>query len=127
VQCAEKYINSTQFRGAEVSFGKKACAQFVSTALKDAGVLSNTILGVPALVTALKSKGYTQVTAPPFKGGDIVTWRTYDRNGDGRKDDDTHVGIMCFDGKALSNSSSQRMPRKHDVNYQPICKVLRKA
>lgn len=127
VQCAEKYINSTRFRGAEVSFGRKACAQFVSTALKDAGVLGNTILGVPALVTALKSKGYTQVTAPPFKGGDIVTWRTYDRNGDGRKDDDTHVGIMCFDGKALSNSSSARMPRKHDVYYSPICKVLRKA
>ena len=127
VKCAEKYINSTQFRGAEVSFGKKACAQFVSTALKDAGVLSNTILGVPDLVKALKGKGYSQVTAPPFKGGDIVTWRTYDRNGDGRKDDDTHVGIMCFDGKALSNSSSARMPRKHDVNYQPICKVLRKA
>jgi len=127
VQCAEKYINSTKFRGAEVNFGNKACAQFVSTALKDAGVLANTILGVPALVTALKSKGYAQVTAPPFKGGDIVTWRTYDRSGDGRKDDDTHVGIMCFDGKAIANSSSARMPKKNDVYYAPICKVLRKS
>lgn len=126
-QCAERYINSTQFRGPEVNGGRKACAQFISTALKDAGVLSSVILGVPALVTALRSKGYTQVTAPPFQTGDIVTWRTYDRNGDGRKDDDTHVGVMCADGKALSNSSSQRMPRKHDVFYAPICKVLRKA
>ena len=78
-------------------------------------------------MTALKSKGYTQVTAPPFKGGDVVTWRTYDRNGDGRKDDDTHVGIMCFDGKAIANSSSARMPKKNDVYYAPICRVLRKS
>jgi len=126
-QCAERYINSTQFRGPEVNGGRLACAQFVSTALKDAGVLTSQILGVPALVTALRSKGYSQVTAPPFQTGDIVTWRTYDRNGDGRKDDDTHVGVMCADGKALSNSSSQRMPRKHDVFYAPICRVLRKA
>ncbi len=126
-QCAERYINSTQFRGPEVNGGRLACAQFVSTALKDAGVLTSQILGVPALVTALRSKGYSQVTAPPFQTGDIVTWRTYDRSGDGRKDDDTHVGVMCADGKALSNSSSQRMPRKHDVFYAPICRVLRKA
>jgi len=125
VRCAEKYINSKQFRGAEVNYGTKACAQFVSTALKDAGVLNRVYLGVPDLVTALKGKGYSEVSAPPFKAGDVVTWRTYDRNGDGKKDNDTHVGIMCMDGKALSNSSSQRMPRKHDVFYAPICRVLR--
>lgn len=120
-------IGSTAFRGRDVRGGKVACAKVVSTALKNAGVIRNVILGVPALVSAVKSAGYKEVKAPPFKPGDIVTWRTYDRNKDGKKDNDTHIGIMDNNGQAISNSSSRRTPRKHNVYYAPICKVLRKA
>ncbi|HOD40819.1 MAG TPA: hypothetical protein PKL57_09690 [Candidatus Wallbacteria bacterium] len=120
-------LNSTAFRGADVKGGKVACAKVVSTALKNAGVINRVILGVPDLVSEVKRKGFKEVKAPPFKAGDIVTWRTYDRNKDGKKDNDTHIGIVDSNGQAISNSSSRRMPRRHGVNYAPICRVLRKA
>jgi len=127
VKSIKGLLNSTSFRGSDVQGGKVACAKVVSTALKNAGVLSKVILGVPELVTSLKNKGWKEVVAPPFKAGDVVTWKTYDRNRDGKKDNDTHVGIMSDDGKAISNSSSRRMPRSHSVYYAPICRVLRQA
>ncbi len=127
VRCAEKYIGSTRFRGPEVNYGNLACAQFVSTALKDSGALSRVQLGVLGVVADLKSRGWREVSAPPFKPGDVVTWKTYDRTGDGVKDNDTHIGIMGNDGQAISNSSSQKMPRRHSVYYAPICRVLRHA
>lgn len=127
VRCAERYIGSTRFRGPEVSYGRLACAQFVSTALKDAGALSRVQLSVRVVVADLKSRGWREVSAPPFRSGDVVTWKTYDYTGDGVKDNDTHVGIMGNDGQAISNSSSQKMPRRHSVYYAPICRVLRQA
>ncbi len=127
VRCAERYIGSTRFRGPEVNYGRLACAQFVSTALKDAGAVSRVQLGVVGVVADLKSRGWREVSAPPFQPGDVVTWKTYDRSGDGVKDNDTHIGIMGNDGQAISNSSSQKMPRRHSVYYAPICRVLRKA
>lgn len=127
VSSIKKLVGSTAFRGADVKGGKVACAKVISTALKNAGVIDKVILGVPALVSEVKSKGFKEVKAPPFKPGDIVTWRTYDRNKDGKKDNDTHVGIVDDSGQAISNSSSRKMPRRHGVNYAPICRVLRKA
>lgn len=127
VSCAERYIGSTRFRGPEVNYGNLACAQFVSTALKDAGAVSRVQLGVRGVVDDLKSRGWKEVSAPPFKPGDVVTWKTYDRTGDGVKDNDTHIGIMGNDGQAISNSSSQKMPRRHSVYYCPICRVLRQS
>lgn len=127
VSSIKNLIGSTSFRGSDVKGGKVACAKVISTALKNAGVINKVILGVPALVSEVKSKGFKEVKAPPFKPGDIVTWRTYDRNKDGKKDNDTHIGIVDDSGQAISNSSSRRMPRRHGVNYAPICRVLRKA
>ncbi len=127
VRCAERYIGSTNFRGPEVNYGRLACAQFVSTALKDAGAVSRVQLGVTGVVADLKSRGWKEVSAPPFKPGDVITWKTYDRSGDGVKDNDTHIGIIGNDGQAISNSSSQKTPRRHSIYYAPICRVLRKA
>lgn len=118
-------IGSTAFRGSDVKGGKVACAKVVSAALKKAGVIDRVILGVPALVSEIKKKGFKEVKAPPFQAGDVVTWRTYDRNRDGKKDNDTHIGIVDSNGQAISNSSSRKMPRRHAVNYAPICRVLR--
>jgi hypothetical protein len=120
-------IGSTAFRGSDVKGGKVACAKVVSAALKKAGVIDRVILGVPDLVSEVKKKGFKEVKAPPFQAGDIVTWRTYDRNRDGKKDNDTHIGIVDSNGQAISNSSSRKMPRRHAVNYAPICRVLRAA
>jgi len=127
VSAAESYIGSTSFRGPEVDGGNLACAQFVTTALKKAGALDRVQLGVLAAVSDLRAKGWKDVSAPPFKPGDVITWKTYDRNHDGAKDPDTHIGIIDDTGKAISNSSSLKMPRRNDIYYAPITRVMRKS
>lgn len=122
-QCATNLIGSTSFRGSEVDGGNLACAQVVSTALKNAGVLDKVVLNCDQVVTDLKQKGWQKVSVPPYQDGDVVTWTT--SRGPGR-----HIGIIVKDGnsfKAMSNSSSQRTPRLTSVTYQPITQVLRKA
>lgn len=127
VSSAGALVGSTNFRSAAVGYGNVACAQVVTTALKNAGAVNSVVLGVLSAIDMLKDKGWKEVSAPPFKPGDVVTWKTYDRSGDGVKDADTHIGIVESGTTCISNSSSQKMPRRHDVYYQPISRVLRKA
>ena len=131
VQAANALVGSTRFRGAEVNYGRLACAQVVSTALKNAGVLSRVHLGVLNTLTDLRSKGWREVSAPPYEEGDVITWQTYDRNGNGRHDPDTHIGIIVKQGnsfRAMHNSSRLRTPRLTAPNFgSPISRVLRKV
>ncbi len=129
-KCAKDLVGSTRFRGPEVDYGNLACAQVVSTALKNAGVLPAAVLNVRSVVSQLKDRGWVEVHPPPYQEGDVITWKTYDYTGDGVKDPDTHVGIMVKDGntfKAMNNSSRLRMPRLTDANIAPVTRVLRKV
>ncbi|MFA6750043.1 MAG: SH3 domain-containing protein [Candidatus Riflebacteria bacterium] len=131
VSSAKSLVGSTRFRGSEVSGGRLACAQVVTTALKNAGALNNVHLNCRSAVTDLKSKGWKEVSVPPFREGDVILWKTYDYTGDGIKDPDTHIGIMVKEGntfKAMNNSSSLRTPRLSDpYSIGPITRVLRKS
>lgn len=131
VQAAKALVGSTRFRGPEVKYGRLACAQVVSTALKNAGALSRVHLGVLSTLSDLRSKGWREVSAPPYQEGDVITWKTYDRNGNGRKDPDTHIGIIVKQGntfKAMHNSSRLRTPRLTAPNFgSPVSRVLRKV
>ncbi|NCB37774.1 MAG: hypothetical protein EOM80_03310 [Erysipelotrichia bacterium] len=121
--CIKNLVNSTSFRGSDVDGGNLACAKVVSTALKSAGVLSRVSLNCDGVVADLKAVGWKKVSVPPYQEGDVVTWTT--SRGPGR-----HIGIIVKQGstyKAISNSSSQRTPRVHEINYMPITQVLRKA
>lgn len=128
---AQKLVGMRNFPYApETDGGRLGCAQVVSTALKNAGVLSRISLGVRVVVNDLHARGWRDVTAPPFQAGDVICWRTYDFDGDGRDDPDTHIGIAMASGnsvQAMSNSSSQRMPRLHSATYMPVTRVLRKV
>ncbi len=128
---ARKLVGSTRFRGPEVDYGNLACAQVASTALKKAGAIDSVVLNVRSVVSQLKSKGWKEVSVPPFKEGDVITWKTYDYTGDGVKDPDTHVGIMVKEGNsmlAMNNSSRLRTPRLTDpYAIGPITRVLRKV
>ena len=107
--------------------GSLGCAQVVTTALMAAGVNTGIQLGVLATIPKLKSLGWKEVSVPPYRAGDVITWRTYDRTGDGRKDDDTHIGIIMTSGnsaQAMSNSSSIKRPSLHSATYSPVCRVL---
>ena len=110
--------------------GSLGCAQVVTTALEAAGVHTGIQLGVLATIPKLKNLGWKQVKVPPYQAGDVITWKTYDRTGDGVKDNDTHIGIIMTSGnsvQAMSNSSTRKKPSLHSANYAPLCRVLRKV
>lgn len=116
-------VGSTRFRSSAVGGGNLACAQVISTALKNAGALSRVSLNCDQVVSDLKAAGWRRATVPPYRDGDVVTWTT--SRGPGR-----HIGIIVKSGstfKAISNSSSQLTPRVHEINYLPITQVLRKV
>lgn len=130
VRCARALVGSTSFRGNDVAGGRLACAKVVTTALKNAGALDSVVLNCRSAVKNLKAKGWKEVSAPPYKEGDVITWKTYDYTGDGVKDEDTHIGIILKEGntyKAMNNSSSLRTPRIGNINMAPISRVLRKC
>ena len=131
VTAAKALVGSTSFRTSDVAGGRLACAKVVSTALKNAGAITSVHLNVRSVVSDLKSRGWKEVSVPPFAEGDVITWKTYDYTGDGIKDPDTHVGIIIKEGnsyKAMNNSSSLRTPRITDpYAIGPVTRVLRKV
>lgn len=128
-QEARKLVGSTDFRGPETQGGAVACAQVVSTALKNAGVLSQTYLDCWDLRDKLKSLGWVSVPiSGTLKQGDVIFWSTSNWDGVGDKDPDTHVGIIVNEGdstQAISNSTKLCTPRIHDPYFQDVSTVLR--
>ncbi|MEZ7893500.1 MAG: SH3 domain-containing protein [Candidatus Wallbacteria bacterium] len=127
VNAAKNLVGSTNFRDSDVAGGNLACAKVASTILKNAGAVSSVVLNVHGVINLLHNKGWKEVSAPPFHPGDVITWKTYDRNHDGRKDADTHVGIIENGTTCIANSSSRRMPSRCNVYFAPISRVLRKV
>ncbi|GAB4270195.1 MAG: hypothetical protein Kow0029_06820 [Candidatus Rifleibacteriota bacterium] len=130
-RAARDLIGSHEFRTADVDYGNLACAKVVTTALKNAGALTKVHLNVRSAVADLKSKGWQEVSVPPYQEGDVITWKTYDYTGDGIKDPDTHIGIIVKEGNsymAMNNSSRLRTPRlSTPTSIGPITRVLRKV
>ena len=131
VQQAKALVGSTDFRTADVNYGSVACAKVVSTALNNAGAISEDEMSLDCYVLRdnLKAKGWAEVTPPPYQEGDVIFWSTYDWTGDGVIDEDTHVGIIVKEGntyKAMNNSSSQKMPRIGEIDDFTISRVLRR-
>jgi len=119
--------------------GRLGCADMISAALMKAGILDSRILGVVALMDALKAKGWqtvhdvstsgqTGVSPSQVQAGDVVTISTYDRDGDGDKDPYTHVGIVVNEGGRLyfvNNSSSQGQVVKTPLDASRLTSVQR--
>ncbi|MBU1106621.1 MAG: SH3 domain-containing protein [Candidatus Riflebacteria bacterium] len=126
-----KYSRSGSFPYAPATKGGSlGCAQVATTALMNAGVNTGIQLGVLATIPKLKALGWKEVKVPPYQAGDVITWSTYDRTGDGRKDPDTHIGIVLQSGnsvQAMSNSSSRKVPAINSATYCPVSRVLRHA
>jgi LysM repeat protein len=130
VAAAQRLVGQTNFPYApETNGGRLGCAQVATTALKNAGAVDRVVLGVLQALSDLRAKGWREVNVPPFQAGDVISWKTYDRTGDGVKDPDTHIGIIMSSGnnvQAMNNSSSLRQPRLTSANMAPISRVLRK-
>lgn len=111
--------------------GVMGCANVVSSILRAAGVMKNIMISCRQVIADLLRRGWEQVKAPPYQDGDVLTWSTYDRTGDGRNDPDTHIGIIDKQGGttyAINNSSSRRYPVKVELGamHYPISRVLRR-
>ncbi|MBI2943103.1 MAG: hypothetical protein HYY25_02775 [Candidatus Wallbacteria bacterium] len=119
---AGTYVNRDFQYDPATNGGRKGCAQVVSTILQEAGAMSGVRLGVLDVLSDLRGRGWGDVQPPPWADGDVVTWATYDRDGDGSIDPDTHIGIVrIIDGVpyAVNNSSSQRMPVQRELASLP--------
>jgi hypothetical protein len=102
-----------------------------STILKRAGAIARIRLSVRDVVKDLYGHGWIAVKPPPWRDGDVVTWRSYDRDGDGRRDPDTHIGIVLIQGGTpyvVDNSTSQRRVVKRELGAlpYPVSRVMRK-
>lgn len=112
--------------------GRKGCAQVASTILRRAGAIQRIRLSVRDVVKDLYGHGWQGVKPPPWKDGDVVTWRSYDRTGDGVTDPDTHIGIVLMQGGTpyvVDNSTSQRRVVKRELKAlpYPVSRVMRKG
>ncbi len=111
--------------------GRLGCAQVATTILKNAGAASRVVLGVLSALGDMRKAGWGEVKPPPYRDGDVITWATYDRSGNGRIDPDTHIGVIVMEGGtpyAVHNSSSRRKPIKQELasmNYR-VSRVMRK-
>ena len=87
--------------------GNLGCADVVTTALADAGVIdrSEHNLAVKGTMTLLEGKGWNAINPPPYSDGDVICW---DPMPGGRH---MHIGIIVVENGepyAIHNSSSQR-------------------
>lgn len=108
----------------ETQGGQLGCANVVSKALVDAGVLDKLELSVDGLSGGLKAKGWTPIQKP-YRDGDVIVWSP-NESSNGHK----HVGVLDADGSkvwALDNSSSKRKVICEDLakNTRPVEQVLR--
>lgn len=114
--------------------GSLGCANVVSKALCNAGVLGGLILDCWQLRDHLKEAGWSVETrSPAYRSGDVVFWSTYDWNQDGTRDADTHTGIIVrengrlyvmHNGRGPGGEKKPVMERLSDVPYT-ITTVLR--
>lgn len=107
----------------ETESGNLGCANVVSHALIQAGVIDHIELAVDGLARELERLGWVKVETP-YKEGDVVVWGK--RPGQSHK----HVGILILEGPTVmtvQNSSSRRkVVRLPLATYdRPIEKVLR--
>jgi hypothetical protein len=103
--------------------GNLGCANVVSHALIEAGVLSIVELAVRFLDARLQKLGWAEVSTP-YKNGDVVVWGPRPGGVHG------HVGILGWENNVLmtiQNSSSQRKVIHTPLEGydRPIIRVLR--
>lgn len=87
--------------------GNLGCADVVSTALENAGVMNRGEhqLAVRGVMGLLERKGWNAVNPPPFADGDVICW---DPLPGGKH---MHIGIIVIENGqpyAINNSSGQR-------------------
>ncbi len=119
-------LGTRRYNNASTSYGKLACAAYVSGVLRDSGAIPSNkgSLGVTVLRGQLESMGWKKVSLAQKQPGDVIIWGPYPGGTHG------HVGIIDAQRGGtwytLDNSSSAGVPTRKPLNTtRPIVTVLR--
>jgi hypothetical protein len=94
--------------------GDKSCAFYLSSILELNGLIKKAHATVDSVVKDMEESDWTKTDKP--KQGDIVLWD--------KKDENTHLGFWWSESEAISNSSAEKHPIKHSLDYEGTRKII---
>ncbi len=105
------YIYLGKKRKDAVEGGKLSCAFFVSSILRNFGLIKEPHLTVKSALKDMKQSGWFEIKKP--RQGAILVWEK-------RKDErgiHKHIGFYICNHRAISNSFYQRKPIRHHWTF----------
>lgn len=96
-------VEQDVLRGGELS-----CAYFASSILATFGMIDRSHATVLTIIEKLPEYDWHQVDQP--KPGDLLVWENVKIGNESH----SHIGFYIGDDQAISNSSKQKVPIKHD-------------
>jgi len=93
--------------------GNKSCAFYTSAILTLNGLIKKTHATVDSVIKDMEESGWIKTDNP--KQGDIIVWE--------EKEGATHIGFWWNALEAISNSSTEKFPVKHDLTYDDTRKI----
>ena len=94
-----------------VEDGQLSCAYFASSAMLVAGLIKSVHATVASTLKDMEVSGWVRVSEP--RPGCVILWASDLEAGAQH----AHVGFYVGNDEAISNSTSERVPRRHHVTY----------
>lgn len=95
--------------------GALSCASFVSGVLAGIGLIDRGHATVASTVANLEKAGWSKIElGKDLVAGDVLVWEKQLSDGENSHN---HIGFYIGDGRAISNSESQKTPIEHDWQY----------
>ena len=101
-----------------VEEGNKSCGIHVSGILKWFDLIEANHATVKGTIADMKKSDWEEIDDP--KVGCVIYWEAREGNGSVNE----HLGFYIGDGKAISNSSIEKVPKEHSYNYNNSRKIL---
>lgn len=107
------YVNDETSNGLDVlEDGVLSCAFYVSSILKMFDLIREQHATVSGTVRDLIAAGWEEIDTPVV--GAVIVWGLHENpNGEAH----THIGFCVGENEAISNSTSDRTPKRHHLTY----------
>lgn len=120
------FVKNGRGKGRDIlKDGRLSCAVFVSSVLLLFGKIDRVHGTIDGTAAAMQSSGWKEAAKTALKAGDVIVWDKI-RDFDGKSHG--HIGFYLGKKVAVSNSTENGFPIKHDYTYfgtRKIKKVLR--
>ena len=129
IEHAKSKIGSEEYRPLDEYNGRFACAIFVSSVLKDFGLIDGRHdkvqvvvhnLSLVKIVVEQKLFKWRKIDIKQIEPGDLIVYAKKKNSGS------DHIAIYIGDGEAISNSWKSRTPIKHTVDSPTLGIMKRK-